>query len=45
MKLHLEKVDGRTLQPDPGVKNKTKTKPTYELKKMVLKLELGLRLD
>ena len=30
---------------DPGAKNKAKMKPTYELIKMVLKLELGSRLD
>ena len=40
----VEKVDHR-IPVDPGAKNKTKTIPRYESRKMVLKLELGSRLD
>ena len=44
--LKLEKNHGRIeiLQRHPGAKNETKTKPTYEPKKMVLKLDLHSRL-
>ena len=43
----MDKVDGRLpiLQLDRGAKDKTKTKPRYESRKVVLKLELGSRLD
>ena len=33
-----------SLPVDPRAKNKTKKKPRYESRKMVLKLELGSRL-
>ena len=39
----LGRVDNRIpiLQLDPGATSKTKAKPRYESRKMVLKLELG----
>ena len=43
----MDKVDDRIpiLQLDRGAKDKTKTKPRYESRKVVLKLELGSRFD
>ena len=45
--LQAGKVDDRIpiLQLDPGAKNKTKTKPRHKSRKMVLKVELGSKLD
>ena len=44
MVYKVEKVDDVILT-DSGAKNKTKTKSRYESRRMVLKIDLGSRLD
>ena len=44
MVYKVGKVDD-VIPTDSGAKNKTKKKPRYESRRMVLKLDLGSRLD
>ena len=44
-KVYKQEKDDDRIPVDPGAKNKSKTKPGYNSRKIVLKLDLGSRLD